>query len=230
MSNILNKFPKKRPPLSDEMQKIYHEHYKANREGDTAASFVATTLEKWMHIKIAELKTEGNILEIGAGTLNHIPYENNFTSYDIVEPYEGLYKGSGNLKHVRNIYSNINELPETQYDRILSVAAFEHICELPDLVSQCRNLLKPDGVLQVAIPSEGTPLWYLAQLIGTGLEFRLKYKLDYFELIRHEHVNTAKEITEVLSHYFNDIKIKTFGVCPYLSLYQYLECRNTPEN
>ncbi len=202
MSNILHKFPKKRPPLSDELQKIYHEHYKANREGETTASFVATTLEKWMHIKIAESKAEGSILEIGAGTLNHIPYENNFTSYDIVEPYEGLYKGSRNLRHVRYIYNNIIDLPKAQYDRILSIAAFEHICDLPDLVNQCRNLLKPDGVLQVAIPSEGTPLWYLAQLIGTGLEFRLKYQLDYFELIRHEHVNTAEEVTEILKLVF----------------------------
>ncbi len=139
MTNILNKFPKKRPPLSPELQNIYHEHYKSNRDGNTTASFVATTLEKWMHKKIAESKIEGSILEIGAGTLNHIPYENVFTTYDIVEPYEKLYAKSSSKDKIRNIYADIKDVPGTQYDRIISIAAFEHICELPELVKNCTN-------------------------------------------------------------------------------------------
>ena len=31
------------------------------------------------------------ILEIGAGTLNHLKYEKNFSEYDIVEPFKNLF-------------------------------------------------------------------------------------------------------------------------------------------
>jgi hypothetical protein len=43
--------------------------------------------------------------------------------------------------------------------------------------------------------------------------------------MRHEHVNTAAEIEEVLRHFFADIRSRFFGVGRALSLYQYHECR-----
>ena len=38
------------------------------------------------------------ILEIGAGTLNHLKYEKNYSVYDIVELFKNLYQDSIEIK------------------------------------------------------------------------------------------------------------------------------------
>ena len=58
----------------------------------------------------------------------------------------------------------------------------------------------------------------------TGIEFRLRHGLDYGLLMRHEHVNNAKEICEVLCVFFKSIRRSVFGIAPALSFYQFFEC------
>ena len=74
-SDILKKFPKKRIVLSEEYLRIYNEHYKSNRGGEGFANKIAQKMELWMHKKVSKRKGE-DILELGAGNLNHIKYEN----------------------------------------------------------------------------------------------------------------------------------------------------------
>jgi len=69
-------------------------------------------------------------------------------------------------------------------------------------------------------------LWTLAWKLTTGLEFKLRYGLDYGLLMKHEHVNTAKEVEEVLVYFFSDVKCKVFGMSKSISLYRYYECNN----
>ena len=68
-------------------------------------------------------------------------------------------------------------------------------------------------------------LWKLGWKLTTGLEFRLKYGLDYAVLMRHEHVNTAFEIETVLREYFGNVKRSVCGISAALSFYQFFECR-----
>jgi hypothetical protein len=58
------------------------------------------------------------------------------------------------------------------------------------------------------------------------LEFKLKHGLDYGLFMKHEHVNTAKEIEEVLEYFFKEIKCKVFGLSKSISFYRYYECHN----
>jgi len=229
---MFDNFPKIRPPLPREIEEIYSSHYKSNREGETTASSLAQKMESWLHRQVAhdvtDLKdTEKVTLELGAGTLNQLQYEPKSHSYDIVEPFTDLYKNSPILKRLRNIYSDISEVPSSfHYDRITSVATLEHVCNLPEVIARSGLLLAQNGVLRASIPSEGTWLWTLAWKLTTGLEFKFRHGLDYGLLMKHEHVNTAKEIEEVLRYFFNDVECKVFGVAKSISLYQYYECHN----
>jgi len=228
---MFESFPKKCPPLPKEIQDIYSTHYKSNREGQTIASSLAQRIESWMHRQVAgdvaNLQDSVKVtLELGAGTLNQLQYEPAVYSYDIVEPFTDLYKSSPLLGKVRNIYSDISEIPSNcHYDRITSVATLEHVCNLPEVIAQSGLLLAKNGVFRASVPSEGTWLWMLGWKLTTGLEFKLKYGLDYGLLMKHEHVNTAKEIEEVLSYFFEQINCKVFGLSKSTSLYRYYECR-----
>jgi len=230
---ILKNFPKIRPDLPEEFKEIYETHYKSNRAGQTLASSMTKMMESWMHKQVAadliNLSEPGTIrtLEIGAGTLNHLEYEPHVGPYDIVEPFEALYKDSPFLKRLRHIFSDISEVPDNyKYDRIISIATFEHICDLPKVVAKCGLLLTTGGALRVAIPNEGSLLWKLGWKLTTGLEFKIKYGLDYGLLMKHEHVNTAQEIEEVLKYFFRDIRCKVLGLTKYISLYRFYECKN----
>lgn len=222
-------YPKKRPELPVEFKNLYSEIYKKNRDGDTTASSVSQKMEAWLHKKVAKDViniTNKSTLEIGAGTLNQLKYEST-KPYDIIEPFTELYKNSKFKSELRNIYSDINEIKdENIYDRIISIATFEHITNLPTVIARTCILLKKQGTLRVSIPNEGTFLWKLGWKLTTGLEFKLKHGLDYGILMKHEHVNTADEIEAVLKYFYSDIKCSYFGINKKIALYRYYECTN----
>ena len=164
-----------------------------------------------MHRKVASDSRENvTTLEIGAGNLNHLPYEPLSSTYDVVEELSDLCTNSPHRGRVRNLYASVFEISGVTYDRIISIASFEHLCNLPEVVATCGLLLSPGGQLHVAIPSEGTILWKAAWTMSTGLAFRLRYGLPYGVLMRHEHVNTAEEISTVLNSYFAETQRTVF--------------------
>jgi hypothetical protein len=210
-------FPKQRPPLPEPYAGLYAAAVRANRRGETAAALLSRWMESWMHRQVARDlacdRRPRNTLEIGAGTLNQLPYERVVGDYDIVEPTQSLYQESPHRARIRAAYGDIGELPEDAvYDRITSIATFEHLTDLPRVVARAGLLLAPCGELRVAIPSEGMPLWTLGWQVTTGLEFRLRHGLDYGVLMRHEHVNTAAEIGDMLRYFFGDVRCRVRGV------------------
>lgn len=227
MEKLFGNFPKTRAELPVAYQKIYLEHYKKNRAGATPASFFSSRLERWLHKKTAADCVGGpprSTLEIGAGTLNHLPYENS-APYDIVEPMKELYQGAADLKRIRNVYNDVAEItPAQQYERIISIANFEHVLNLPEMVARCCLLLPQDGQLRVAIPNEGSLMWRLGYTLTTGIEFRLKYGLPYSVLMKYEHVNTANEIESILNYFFKKVDCSSLGFSKKLAFYRFLEC------
>jgi len=109
--------------------------------------------------------------------------------------------------------------------RIISIATFEHIIDLPKVVAKSCLLLESKGSLRTSIPNEGTFLWTLGWRMTTGLEFKLKYGLDYGNLMKHEHVNTAKEIEEVLNYFYAINKCKVFGLNKRIGLYRFYDSK-----
>ena len=227
-NNPFSSFPKERVPLSPEYAAIYLGHYRNSREGNSKVLSLAKRAESWMHRKLAEDVTSGSpksTLELGAGTLNQLPYEPQSSPYDIVEPFHELYQASPHLARVRNIYDDILDIPRAAtYQRITSVAVLEHICNLPEVVAQSGLLLVEGGQFRAGIPSEGTILWRLGWKTTTALAFKRRYNLDYEVLMKHEHVNTAREIEEVLRYFFAEVTGSVFGLARPFSLYQFYAC------
>lgn len=228
---MFSQFPKTRPPLPEEIARIYKRYYKRNRTGRTPASFVSQWAESWLHKQVADdVRTDHSrkkTLEIGAGTLNQLQFEPDIGPYDIVEPFQELHSGAAERSRIRSIYEDIAEVPTSRlYDRITSIATFEHICNLPEVIARTGLLLVEGGCLRVSIPSEGTPVWRVAWELTTGIEFRIKYRLDFGALRRHEHVNDAKEVETLLRHFFADIRTKILGITRGISLYRFYECKN----
>jgi hypothetical protein len=224
--SILARYPKRRPPLLPEYQRVYEREYKLNRQGGSVITRISAGLEAWMHRRVAALAA-GDVLELGAGTLNQLPYEAPHPIYDIVEPFAALYADSPNVARVRHIYADIADVPPTQrYRRVTSVAVLEHLDDLPLVVARSALLLADDGAFQAGIPSEGGFLWALAWKTTTGVAYWLRNRLNYGMLMRHEHLNTAAEVEAVTRLFFGDVKVSRFPLpFRHLSFYAYLEAR-----
>ena len=232
---VLDRFPKERSILPEEYQNIYESHYKINREGLSKVTNITRKMEGWMHKMVAK-DVNGDCcdgiqstLEIGAGTLNQLDFEHysDDSIYDVIEPLSYFYNDSPHKEKVTNFFMDVSDVPSTnKYNRITAIATFEHLCDLPSVVARSGLLLKEKGCLRIAIPSEGTLLWTLGYKLTTGIEYKMKYGLNYSVLMKHEHVNTAKEIQAVLKYFFSDVRCKVFGLSRKLSFYQFFDCRN----
>ena len=104
--DILKRYPKKRIILNEKYKEIYKDHYISNRGGKGIFNFFSQKMESWMHKKVSKIQAK-NILELGAGNLNHVKYESNYLNYDIVEPFKDLYEKNSNKTFLRNIYSSL---------------------------------------------------------------------------------------------------------------------------
>lgn len=227
--NLIQSYPRMRNPLPPEYAAIYDKHYKENRSGGTKVTTVSNKLEEWMHRRVAKSARQKGLttLEIGAGTLNQLQYEPIDSVYDIVEPYTDLFSNSPYLSRVRNIYEDISQISDNKlYDRITSVACFEHIDNLPEVIEATQKLLKSSGILSIAIPNEGRFLWKFAYTNTTGREFKKRYHLDYEVIMRYEHINTADEIEMLLRYYYRDVKCSVFGIGKTFSFYRHYVCKN----
>jgi len=72
--DILKRYPKKRIILNEKYKEIYKDHYISNRGGKGIFNFFSQKMESWMHKKVSKIQAK-NILELGAGNLNHVKYE-----------------------------------------------------------------------------------------------------------------------------------------------------------
>src|ERR1700734_2191999 len=122
--NLLASYPRKRPSLSSKHEELYVAEYKRGRSGGQGLPGLVARVEAWMHKQVCG--GSGEVLELGAGTLNHVPFEKNVDAYDVVEPFRQLWQDSPRLSSVRQVYGDVMEIPDTRrYDRILSVAVLE---------------------------------------------------------------------------------------------------------
>lgn len=224
---ILSRFPKVRTPLPPEYVEIYERHYSENRNAATNASKASNAMESWGHRKVAKTAKSGGVtLEIGAGTLNQLDFEDVGRGYDIVEPKHELFERTSYIGQIRDVYDDIRDVPdEKMYDRITSCCTFEHIEDLPEVLLIAGRHMKEKGVLSISIPNEGRFLWHFAYSNTTGREFRRRYGLDYEVIMHYVHCNTADEIEQLLRYYFRDVKESLFGISKTFAFYRYYECR-----
>ena len=154
---LFSQFPKQRALLPPEYAAIYLQHYRNSREGKSKILGLAQRAERWMHRKVAEDVATGPAkatLELGAGNLNQLPYEPSSHPYDIVEPFRELFESSPLVSRVRNVYTDIAEVPAAnRYDRITSVAVLEHVENLPQVVARAGKLLAGGGSFRAGIQS-----------------------------------------------------------------------------
>lgn len=217
--------------MSQDVQSLYEQQYVSNRNRDTLGAKLSWWAESWMHREVSrDVRASAaamKVLEIGAGNLNHLAFEPRVLHYEVVEPFVALFESSKAKVKVTAHYLDISQLPASaSFDRIVSIAAFEHLLNLPWTIARCGLALNKAGNVRIAVPTEGGLLWWLGWRLTTGLEFALRYKLDYGEIMRHEHVSTVMDIETLLRYFFKIVSVKRLGLGVHGSLYTFFSCHH----
>jgi len=196
-------WPKRVPTLSPELldkQRQWHrfwlEHYPSR------FSFVSRFTEDFLRAA-GRVRSPERILEIGPGptsAIREIMAPADAYSCCEQDPHfcEALRK---KLPDAQVICADIQvRLPidDHSFDRIVAAHLLEHLPNLPAALEEVTRLLHPGGAFDVVIPCEGSPLYTLGRLFSSARTFRKHFGSGFFEMMRVEHVNTAREIISEL--------------------------------
>jgi SAM-dependent methyltransferase len=212
---IMNKWPKKLPPLTEEQKRISSDFM--NRHLHALQNKWYGFVEIFNHkYPIYSLKLQGRegrllrTLEIGAGIGQHLNYEN----YSQQEYYCNELLPELCME-IKKRYPKVNVVPgdcqkrlpyeDAYFDRIIAIHVFEHLPNLPATIRESRRLIKPTGVLSVIIPCEGGMMTKIARNLSAKPHFEKLYKQNYDWFIKSQHINMPDEILYELKQCFQVI-------------------------
>ena len=201
--DIIKRYPKKRPPLPKDIKKIFKKHYLKNRQ-----NFLSQLSERWLHFSIDDRESRKKTLEIGAGTLNHLPFENNNKIYDVIEPKKFLIDSSKYKSKINKSFNKLEKCKKNYYDRIISCAVLEHLTNLPEFLAKSSFKMKKNGYHQHSIPCEGYFCWNISWFLFNHFIFRIKYGFSFKYIADHEHVNNLDEILILVKYFYKNVNIK----------------------
>ncbi len=149
--------------------------------------------------------TGKRVLEIGPGSLNHIPnWRGKPASYAIVdiEP-ECLDRGAERLREhgvpvtthlVDEDYGGKLPFADEEHDVIVSFYSLEHLYPLSSYLGEFLRVLKSGGVLVGAIPAEGGLAWGRGRFLTTRRWMHRNTNIDPDMVICWAHPNFADTI------------------------------------
>lgn len=137
----------------DFYNRYYHRIF--NSGGLVGWSYKATHRQLEQHVN---LPAGAGILELGAGTGEHLPYvKPNFGQYVMVDlsgpPPDPFWSGDSRISWVTGDISSDLKFGEG-FDRVLSMCVFHHLAEPEAAMGNVKKWLKPGGVFTLFLPSD----------------------------------------------------------------------------
>lgn len=182
-----------------EWQSTYEKFYMENqREG------VGTAVNDAGYTVMKSLTLQGKtVLEIGAGDIRHLQHwQGRPAEYILADVHQQMMrKAQERLREYSLTYRSILlnrletvPLADRSIDVIVSFYSLEHLYPLGNYLEEYHRVLKPDGVLVGAIPSEGGFAWGAGRMLTTRRWFKRHTDIDPDKIICWEHPNFADQI------------------------------------
>lgn len=151
------------------------------------------------------------VLEIGPGEIRHAVNWNGRPAHvhlvdidtDMAQRGAEVLSTLGVPHDVRMLGTDhVLPFDDGSIDVVVSFYSLEHIWPLHPTLSEITRVLKPDGLLAGAIPTEGGLAWGLGRLLTSRRWLRKNTTIDPDQLICWEHPNFADDIIDALDDTF----------------------------
>jgi SAM-dependent methyltransferase len=153
-------------------------------------------------------------LEIGPGNGSHLKVEDlsAHEEYVALELRPFLSDQISQQPHLKVVVGDCQaRLPfeDDAFDRVLAIHVLEHLDNLPAALEEVARVLRPSGLFSVVIPAEGGAAYALGRRATVQRKFEKRYQIPYKDVIRYDHINTAREVLGELRRIFR-VKHRTF--------------------
>ncbi len=159
---------------------------------------------------IHDIKKNSSILEIGAGTSPQIGYiKHSYKKYIFLENsnfalsfLKKKYKSDNKISFK---YYNGKKIPfrKSSFDRIIISHVLEHIPNPEVFLDQMFNILKKDGILSIALPSDPGFMWRVGRFFLRLTKVKRKLGLtlnEYDYMIANEHINSIFNLISIIKY------------------------------
>lgn len=177
-------------------------------------SFVMRASHKLSERAFNEQVQFDSVLEIGAGTGEHLPFVrhkfNKYTLTDIDPKTLQVAKTKLGAIHNEKIGFEIQTgerlaYQDNTFDRVVATHVLEHIYQPHLALKEWYRVLKNGGVLSILIPTDPGLAWRLGRHFGPRKN-AIAQGIAYDYVMAREHVNSCNSLIALLRHYFPEAK------------------------
>ena len=205
---VITEISEKDKIIFDDFMKVWHKELNTKKRFNLIENFNHNYSAK-SHL-LSNFKKKINTLELGCGIGTHLNYENlqnqNYFVVDIRKNMLEVLKNKFNKISIieSDIQKKMNFNNE-YFDRINAIHVLEHLPDLPACIDEVYRLLNNDGIFQVVIPCDPGIFYKICRNISAKRIFEKKYKRNYDDFIKREHINAPKEILGIINEKFQII-------------------------
>lgn len=175
---------------------------------NSVVSYINRYGHAWLEKRFTKDDHFDNVIEIGAGTGEHLRFvKHSFSRYYVsdinsalLEQSKQRYENNPKIKYVQQDANNLSFHNGT-FDRLISVYTLEHLPNPHLALREWKRVVKKKGVISIAIPTEGGLLWNLGRFLTTRRYFR-KFGLNLDYIIAREHINACYRLVYFINYYF----------------------------
>ncbi len=191
----------KRQLQSEEWYTEYYSNCFSNYEDNLISSFVLKQFQEKADFFEKQFPQGGRLLDVGCATgvfldmMQKRGWEVEGT--EVSEELASYARKTFSLKiHLKDLTKE--ELEADPYDAITLFDVIEHIPNPNLLITACRNLLKPDGLLLLRTPTEEGLFRDIAKVIYAGSLKKIEFPMLWFFSFEHLHSFSLKTLTYLL--------------------------------
>jgi len=165
---------------------------------------------KFLEKAFDKTKNFERIIEIGAGTGEHVPFvRHNFQEYVLSDmdiktlnvaknKLAGLHDGK--LKFEIQTGEKL-DYPDNSFDRLIATHVLEHIYQPHMALKEWQRIIKNGGTISILIPADPGFAWRFGRNFGPRKNATAK-GIPYDYIMARQHVNPCNNLIAFLRHYF----------------------------
>jgi SAM-dependent methyltransferase len=200
-------------PSYDDFRRQWEELYQGQNYDVGLTGYFLRKSHIWSEQKFDRNIHFSRVLEVGAGTCEHINYiKHTFDEYLItdlhpqevdVQPFSGV--GIEGKVSIAQEDAKKLSFENDSFDRVIGAHVLEHLYRPCEILREWMRVLKTGGVMTLVVPCDPGLLWRLGRYLVARNKF-IKAGVEYDYWQAQDHVNPINNLVSFIRYYFPKVE------------------------